>query len=232
VPASCPRCKAAVVPGTRNCQFCGAPVEYVEPPAAESRQSASPSAKAAPQKPPSPSPAPVAAARTPAKPGKGGKKPVIYYVIPGVVCLLGIVLVFYIAIRLQTVFSGPGSGNQSPAGSAEQPQAGTASTAATAAGLGIDIYPGARQVSDQGRDDSSDSLVLTATFVSSDEMDKVINFYKARMVGYASIYADGAGVVVSITRSAKDSIRVGIWPAKSGGKTQFSITHTTGKASK
>jgi hypothetical protein len=58
-------------------------------------------------------------------------------------------------------------------------------------------------------------------------MNKVIDFYKVRMVGYASIYADGPGVVVSITRSPTDSIRVAISPAQSGGTTRIFISHTT-----
>ncbi len=61
-------------------------------------------------------------------------------------------------------------------------------------------------------------------------MKSVIEFYKTKMVGYASIYADGAGVTCSFSPSAKESVRVGISPDPSGG-TKIFISHTTNKSS-
>jgi len=102
----------------------------------------------------------------------------------------------------------------------------TPAQAATATDLGMDVYPGAQPLSSADRNTSADGSSVSESFVSSDEIDRVINFYKTKMVGTATIYASGNGVVVAISPSDRESFTVSISPAQSGGKTQFTITHS------
>jgi hypothetical protein len=141
-----------------------------------------------------------------------------------VIVLVVVVLFFSIVARMFSVFQG--SSPSSSGSSAE-----TSSGATPGAGeLGVDVYPGARPLSDPDRRDSTDSTVVTQSFVSNEKMDLVINYYKARMVGQTAIYASGSAVVVSISPSPQESILVAIAPAPNG-ETRIAITHTTAKGS-
>jgi hypothetical protein len=240
----------------KTCQFCGAVLESVEPPAKETAPAETPVPEAAPQTvfaesappPASPEPAPVDSATPPAPAlplagadgDRAGSQPAKDVKAPApnkrgmscvVTALIGVVVVWlllFFGYRLISNFTGAGN---SPLGSAAQPSNSRSSSgAATAANLGVDIYPGARPESDPERRDSADSTIVSQTFVSSAKVDLVINFYKARMVGQASIYASGSGVVVSINPSALESIQIGI-ASEPGGGTRFAITHTTQKSS-
>lgn len=147
--------------------------------------------------------------------------------LPALIGLVVIWLLLFFGYRLVSNFSGAGN---SPAGTAARLSgSANSSGAAAAADLGVDVYPGARPISGADRRDSTDSTVVSQSFVSNDKMDLVINFYKARMVGQTSIYASGNGVVVSIAPSPQDSILVAIAPQPGGG-TRIAITRTTAKS--
>lgn len=153
----------------------------------------------------------------------------LLYAATAAATLIGLVLVVSIA-RANFAFSFFGDSNHSPTVDTPHPMDATPpASAASATDLGIDVYPGARALSDADRTTSSDGVRVSESFVSPATMTEVINFYKARMVGFASIYASGDGVVVSIKHDAQDSVLVAISPAQSGGKTKFSISHTTTK---
>jgi hypothetical protein len=242
---SCPQCHAAVVPGMRTCQFCGARIEDGEPVAAEHQRSELPAEEPLPEQPeeapvtaqmqqgeapdaaapPNPPGAATAAAavKPPAQvraasPGSAKKiKPSTIALIA--VGLIGIAIVFLIAWRSLSAISGSGDSGQSTA---------TSTGPVHASELGIDIYPEARALSDGDRSTSPDGSVVSQDFVSGDPMNKVVDFYRTRMTGYASIFADGSAIVVSITR-AQESIRVIVSPAQSGGKTRISISRTVSK---
>ncbi len=230
--ASCPKCGAAVVPGMRTCQFCSAPVEYIEPDPAEEQQADQPAGTP----PPAPAfnrPVPAAfpdatlpraqaqgAAKTAAK--KGGLSPALSIVV-GVGA--GIVILFVI-VRILIILPIFGGGTLTFGDGAPRSSASSSSGGASAGGLGVDIYPGAQTVSAANSRTTSDGSVTTATFVSADTTDQVIAFYKARMVGQTAIYASGNGVVVSLTPSLQESVQVAIDPAQSGGKTEIRITDT------
>jgi len=214
----------------RTCQFCGAPLEAADPAASESRPAAQPVAPVAPQ-PPRPA-APATVAQTPAQVKKPSNrslpKPLLYGAAIAVF-LMVFVLILFFAFRSLNVFSTPNGATGTTASSPQSPSS-PSSGPASASELGIDIYPGASEVDEPDRSSSSDGSSVSATFTSADPMNRVIDFYKARMVGSASIYASGTGVVVSISRNAQDSVQVGISPATGGGKTRISITHTTNKS--
>jgi hypothetical protein len=240
----------------RTCQFCGAVLESVEPPAEQTAPAETPVPEAAPQAlfeesappPAAPESAPVDSAAPPApalpsagadgdragsQPAKDVKAPApnkrgMSFVVPALIGVVVVWLLLFFGYRLFSNFTGAGN---SPLGSAAQPaNSRSSSGAVTAANLGVDIYPGARPASGADRRDSSDSTVVSQSFVSSDKMDLVINFYKARMVGQASIYASGSGVVVSISPSTLESIQIGI-ASEPGGGTKFAVTHTMQKGS-
>jgi hypothetical protein len=237
VASSCPRCDATLVPGLRICQFCGTPVEGTEPSAAEIQPAESPVREPAPEPletAPSAS-ATSAAAALPLAEASGSstvspKKRTLLYASMAASTLIVLVLVVSIA-RANFDFSFFGGGSHSFSADSPLPaNAAPPASASSSSDLGIDIYPGARALSDVDRTTFSDSLRVSESFVSQATTTEVINFYKARMAGFASIYASGDGVVVSISRSAQDSVLVSISPAQSGGKTRFSISHTTTKS--
>jgi hypothetical protein len=240
----------------RACQFCGAVLESAEPAAEESAPAETPVPEAAPQTafeesappPASPESAPVASAapsapvlsladgdgdRAESQPTKNVKAPVPNKraMSCAVSALIGVVVVWlllFFGYRLISNFTG--AGNSPSDNSAQRPNSRSSSRAVTAANLGVDVYPGSRPESDPERRDSAESTIVSQTFVSSAKVDLVIDFYKARMVGQASIYASGSGVVVSINPSALESIQIGI-ASEPGGGTRFAITHTTQKGS-
>jgi len=229
VAASCPQCHAAVVPGMLKCQFCGAPVEYIEPAAAESEPEPPLSQEAVLDLS-----APAMRSKT-AKPSAQEKKPsrakrkkspasVLVQVAVGV-AIIG--FFYFVVSHLLTMFPGIGHIGGS-AGITASPEPDSSPPSESAAGdLGVDIYPGVRTLSQPDHANSPDRSSVSAVFVTDDSMDKVIAFYKARMVGQTTIYASGDGVVVSISHNPQESIVVTIGPAQSGGKTKISIAHTT-----
>jgi len=251
---SCPQCGAAVAPGMRSCQFCGAQVELEEPAPEQSAPAETPFQEAAPESliekaapepaaregAPSALPAPLTAspsaqedARTEQRPVKPAPvkpqadKRMLSCVVPAAVGLVAVGLLLFMGYR---VLSFVGSGS-SPSGSAAHTfGAGAPAGGTTATDLGVDIYPGARPLSDEERRDSTDGAVVSQSFVTPARMDLVIDFYKARMVGQTSIYASGNGVVVSINPSAQESILVAIAPAPSG-ETRIAITRSTATGS-
>ena len=235
--ASCPKCSATIAAGMRTCQFCGASVDSVEPVAAESLQAESPASESSADKLPTDKLGPDAnALATPTIPAEqatsvsrpalsGLKKIVLYYMLPPI----GAILVLIVVLRVVSMSSFKGSGTSADT----SPGASSAdlSDSATAEGLGVDVYPGARAAADADRSTSADSTVVSQTFTTSDPIKGVIEYYKTKMVGYASIYADGASVVCSFSPSAKESVRVAISPDASGGTTRIYISHTTNKGS-
>jgi hypothetical protein len=226
VDGSCPQCHAAVVPGMPVCQFCGARVEYIEAASAGESQRAELTIEEASPAPPAPAAPPSQVAPVSGVSSSGLKK-----LIPAAVILLAGIFILYVVLRFFTVFPNLGSGGGSAAGDTAQPaNAASPSGAVSAAELGVEIYPGASAISSGDRVASQDNSVVSATFVSSDSMDRVIDFYKSRMVGQASIYASGEGVVCSFSPNAKESVLVTISPSHNGGRTQIFISHTTAKS--
>jgi hypothetical protein len=155
------------------------------------------------------------------------KKRAFSWATPAVIFMVGAGLLLFVGYRL---LAGYMNTNSSSGGITAQSGAAPGSGSAAAGDLGVDIYPGARALSGAERRDSTDSTVVTQSFVSDAKKDLVIDFYKARMVGQTSIYASGDGVVVSINPTPQDTIQVAIAPATSGGLTRIAITRTTDKS--
>jgi hypothetical protein len=150
---------------------------------------------------------------------------------PAMIGILALAFILFILVRVFYAFLGFNFSNSPGSKTAPQASSDSSSGAASAGDLGVDIYPGAQAVSAPGRSESSGGSVVSQSFTSPDKMDLVINFYKARMVGYTSIYASGNGVVVSINPGPQDFVQVAIAPDPGGGKTRISITRTTARSS-
>jgi hypothetical protein len=224
---SCPKCHAAVVPGMRSCQFCGAPVEYIEP-AAESPQTELSSAEEAPNS--AGNAGSRGASRTAGREKASDKKRSALFNMAKIVAgPVAVIFVLFIASRMFFLFPMFGhSSGISLVGPSEQSS--SASSSLNSGELGVEIYPGARALSDADHSDSSASTIVSQTFLTDAPMDQVTNFYKAKMIGQTSIFANGDGMVVSISPNPQETILVTISPAQSGGRTRIAISHTTNKS--
>jgi hypothetical protein len=159
------------------------------------------------------------------------KKPGSWNVAKAVAGPIAVVFILFVMSRLLLVFPKMLGNDSSASITINRQQPDAASSSSLSAGeLGVDIYPGARALSDGDHINSSERSVVSQAFVTADQMNMVINFYKARMTGQTSIYASGDGVVVSISPRAQESILVTISPAQSGGKTKILISHTITKS--
>jgi hypothetical protein len=210
----------------------------VEPAAVEIQRQEKPLIEAAPSLP-VPAPPPPTAAAPPAtaavQPAKADEKSNnqpktrgLSLAIRAGVALFGVVLIFLVVLYLRSVVSIFGSTpGPSSAPRVQTPDSATPAASPVIPGLGVDIYPGATPLSSEDHSTLMDRSIVSQTFVSSDTMAPVIDFYKKRMVGKTSIFASGESVVVSISPTAQDSILVTISPAQSGGKTRIYISHSS-----
>jgi hypothetical protein len=99
----------------------------------------------------------------------------------------------------------------------------------TSTELGTDIYPGA-EASKSGnlRMNIGGSAVVSATFLTSDSKDKVVDFYKDKLGANSTSMDFGGSSILSEKKSDQDQVSVTI-SAESEGKTQIHIQHTTVK---
>jgi len=100
----------------------------------------------------------------------------------------------------------------------------------TADELGIDLYPGAEpSKSGNLRMNIAGSSIVSATFLTSDPKDKVVEFYKGKLDSNATSMDFGGSAMLSEKKSDQDQITVTIAQAsnQSDGKTQIHIQHTT-----
>ncbi len=97
----------------------------------------------------------------------------------------------------------------------------------TEAELGLPIYPGAVHGEGGMRIHSGNSSMVTATYSTPDPPNKVLDFYKSKLDGNASIIQTGTGGVISSGQRNKESwmITVSADPALNGGKTKIAIMH-------
>jgi hypothetical protein len=100
----------------------------------------------------------------------------------------------------------------------------------TADELGTDLYPGA-DVAKSGnlRMNIAGSSIVSATFLTTDSKDKVIEFYKGKLGPDATSMDFGASAILSLKKGDQEQITVTIaqQSGQSDGKTQIHIQHTT-----
>ena len=165
--AFCNKCGTAITQGTRFCNKCGAPI------LASGFSSTAPS------------PAPSTPTATPTQAAPQGSNALkVVLIVVGAVIVIGVLVVgaltfvgLHIAKRSRIHEEGDRVKVETPFGTVES----TKDPEQAAKNLGIDIYPGA-EVQKDGASSSVFGNIRTVSvnFESSDSVDKVCTFYKAR----------------------------------------------------
>lgn len=164
--AFCNSCGASLADGTKFCNKCGSAVAAAPAPVMSA---------------PAPGPTPVA---TPSKGGSSALKIVLIIVaVIVVIGILGLASIGFIGYRIaKSTHVRDENGNvkvDTPFGKVET----SSDPAQVAKDLGIDVYPGA-EIQKGGAATATFGTIhtVTATFTSSDSLDKVCAFYKERVV--------------------------------------------------
>jgi hypothetical protein len=91
--------------------------------------------------------------------------------------------------------------------------------------LGTDIYPGAE--SGNLRMNLPSGSMVSATYLTSDSKDRVMDFYKSRFGSQATSMEFGGTSILSMKKSDHDVVSITL--TDRNGKTQIQISHTTQK---
>ncbi|HEY1498446.1 MAG TPA: zinc-ribbon domain-containing protein [Acidobacteriaceae bacterium] len=220
----CTKCGAPATGDTAFCTSCGAPLGAGGAAAVPAPTAYTPPVSNAPAAPP----VYVPATATPARSGNSALK--IILIIVGVFVGLGILSVCAIMFGIWRVskavkISNNGSGGVSVSTPGGSFSAGNVQVSAS--DLGTDIYPGATQQQGGVRVSTPNGTAITAAYVTSDSMDKVIDFYKGKLGSGASIYqSDKSAVLTLASEDKKDSVMVTISNEDADGKTKIGILHS------
>ena len=166
--AFCNKCGTAITQGTRFCSKCGAPIL---------------ASGFSPVASPSPTPNPTAVPAQAAPQGSSNALKVVLIVV-GAVIVIGVLAVgaltfvgIHIARRSRMHEDADRVKVETPFGTVES----TKDPEQAAKNLGIDIYPGAEVQKDGASSASFGNMrTVSVNFESSDSVDKVCSFYKAR----------------------------------------------------
>lgn len=214
--AFCNACGASIEAGTKFCNKCGAAV--VAAPAAVPAPMAGGSTHAAA------SMAPAASA-----PASGGGALKIILIVVGVIVLLGVLgiaSIGFFAWRVARHTHLQQDGNnvrvETPFGTVET----TKNPQQTARDLGVDLYPGA-QVLNNGTASATFGNIHTASakLQTSDSLDAVSSFYKAKLPNAAVITSDQSHCTI-ISSDNKNMLTINIESAGGGG-TKIQISKVT-----
>ncbi len=210
--AFCNSCGATLADGTKFCNQCGAAVTGAPAPSAPVMS------------------APAAGVPAPA-PSKGGSSALkIILIIVGIIVLIAIlgmvtcgVVIHRFANRARVHQDGDNVKVETPFGSVET----TKDASKAAADLGIDIYPGAEVQKDGASSATFGSIhTVTATFTSSDSMDKVCAFYKEKFPNAMASTADQNHCTL-VSNDNKNMVTINVETTGDGSK--FQVTNVTKK---
>jgi hypothetical protein len=209
--AFCNSCGANIITGTRFCAKCGAAILASSLPPAVTPAVAAPPAVPAP-------PAPAA---------QGGGALKVILIVVGVVVLLAVLGVTSVAFFAWHVArhahhqDGDNVKVETPFGSVET----TKDPSEAARNLGVDLYPGA-EVMKNGAATANFGGVHTATLTSesTDSVDKVASFYKAKFPN-ATVTTSGVDRCTIISNDNKTMITINIEAA--GDKTKIQIARVS-----
>ncbi len=206
---TCTKCGATLAPESTFCPACGTPVA------------------AAVAVPPVSYTAPVSA--PPPQPAKGGGALKIILIVVGVFVAIGVLAACVIGYGVYRVSKAAhfdkNTGTMTLETSNGTISAGS-NTSIGAAELGIDIYPGAAHAPGSLNFKGPDGASATANFTTSDSVSQVVDFYKAKLGENATTMETGGGTILASDNSnPNNSVMVTV--ASEGGKTKFSILHTT-----
>ncbi len=216
--AFCNKCGASLNPGIRFCNQCGAAVIASSP----APNIANPAMAG--------STVPVASVPA-ANGGQGGGALKVIFIVVGVIALLGVLAfgsIAFFAWRVARHVHAHQDGNnvrvETPFGSVET----TKDPADAARNLGVDLYPGA-ELMKNGSSTATFGGVHTATISaqSSDSVDQVFNFYKAKFPN-AMVTTSDAGRSTLISNDNKSMITINV--ESQGGRTKIMITSVSRKS--
>jgi hypothetical protein len=187
---------------------------------------------------PNPGAAPGPVSPFPEAPKKSGGALKIILIIVGVLVLLVLLVVGAIGFFVYRIAHSAHVGKDGSV-TLSTPGGGTFSSNQnekfTSADLGTDIYPGAvpNKVGNM-RVSMPSASVVSASYLTSDSKDQVVNFYKGKLGDEATSMDMGASSIVSLKKGSKEQITVTIAQEASryDGKTQIHIMHTTDKEAK
>ena len=216
--AFCNSCGAPLTAGTRFCNKCGAAV-LVSAPASAFKEAAA-SAPATP----------VAAAPAQPTSSQGSNALKIILSVVGVIVLMGILGVasvgffaWRVARHAHVRQQGDNVKVETPFGTVQS----TNDPQEAARNLGVDVYPGAKLLK-EGTASASFGGVhsVTVNLESSDSIDKVTSFYKAKLPNAMVTTSDTAQATI-VASDHNNLITINIRAA--GDRTKISITNVTGK---
>lgn len=209
--AFCNSCGAPLNAGMKFCNKCGATV--AAPPAAAATSSA-----------------PVPGAAPPASTGGSSALKIILIAV-GVIVLIGILgiatfsfFVYRVAKSARVTQHGDNVKVETPFGSVESSK----DPAQVTKDLGVDIYPGA-EVQRNGASTASFGPIhtVTATFDSSDSLEKVCAFYKEKFPSAMTTSSDTNHCTI-VSNDQKNMVTVNIESTGDGSK--FQITNVSKKS--
>ena len=218
--AFCNTCGASLTPGNRFCNKCGAAIIASSPVGASSAPNVGPTAMPSSTIPPASVP--------PASAGQGSGALKVILVVIGVFVLLGILSVgsvaffaWHVAHRARVRHDGNNVRVETPFGNVETTQ----DPASAVRNLGVDLYPGA-ELQKNGSSTATFGGVHTATVSaeSSDSVDKVASFYKAKFPS-AMVTTSDAGRCTIVSNDHKSMISINI--EAQGDKTKIAITNVS-----
>jgi hypothetical protein len=208
--AFCNSCGASLDPGIKFCNKCGAAASA---PAAGSVAT------------------PAAAAPPATQSGGGSGVLKVILIVVGVFVILGVLAVSTVAFigwrvarNMHVRQEGDHVKVETPFGSMETPQ----SPDDAARSVGVDLYPGAKAQKNGAATFTLGSIhTASATFESSDSVDQVSAFYKARFPN-ATVTTSDQDHCTIVTQDQKNMITVNI--QADGGQTKIQITHVSHNA--
>jgi hypothetical protein len=227
--AFCTKCGAPASGDTAFCTKCGAPLAATVA-AAPTPAAYTPPPSNAPAAPyTQPAAAYVQPVAVAAAPVKGGSALKIILIIVAVFVGLGVLSVAGIMFGIWRVSKVVHVSDNGKGGVAITTPGGTYSagnTPVSASDLGVDLYPGATQQQGAVRITTPNGSAITATYVTSDSMDKVIDFYKGKLGASASVFQSDKSAVLSLnSEDKKDSVMVTI-SSDTPGQTKIGILHS------
>jgi HAMP domain-containing protein len=156
----------------------------------------------------------------------------VVLIVVGVLFLLAVIISGVIGIgiyRLAKSAHKDSSGNVSlstPGGTITAGQNATF----TAADLGVDLYPGATTSEGSMNMQTPNGSMVTAVYLSSDPVDKIVAFYKEKLGDQASIIQTGNGTVLSAGDKDKNNVVITI--TTEGASSKIAIVHVTNTKSR
>jgi hypothetical protein len=162
-------------------------------------------------------------------PAKGGGALKIILIVVGVFVAIGVLaacVVGYGVYRVSKAVHVDKNGSSMTFDTPNGTISAGSNTSIGAAELGVDIYPGAAHAPGSLNIKGPTGASATANFTTSDSVSQVVDFYKDKLGANAStMESSGGTILTSDSSNPNNSVMVTV--TSDGGKTKFSILHST-----